>query len=388
MPARPPIYLDHHATTPVDERVLEAMLPYFGERFGNAASQSHGFGREADRAVERARAEVAALIGARRPSELVLTSGATESDNLALKGVMRAARERGEPRDHLVTTAIEHRAVLATAERLAREGFSLSVVPVGRDGLVDPEAVGAAITERTLLVSVMLANNDLGTIQPLEHLGQLTRSRGVLLHCDAAQGLGHVPFDVERAGVDLCSLSAHKLYGPKGVGALYVRSGLPPVRLLPEIDGGGHEGGLRSGTANVPAVVGFGRACELMRSEGPVEATRIGALRDRLLARLTAELAEVTLLGAREPRLPGNAMLAVSGVQADALLGRLRAVALSSGSACSSSSPGPSHVLAALGIDAELARCAVRFGLGRFTTEAEIELAVDEIVRVVRALRE
>jgi cysteine desulfurase len=387
MPARAPIYLDHHATTPVDARVLEAMLPYFSERFGNASSQSHGFGRDAERAVERARGAVATLIGARRPSEIVLTSGATESDNLALKGVMRAAREREPARDHLVTTAIEHRAVLATAERLAREGFGVTVVSVGRDGLVDPEAVDAAITDRTVLVSVMLANNELGTIQPIERLSELTRSRGVLLHCDAAQGLGHLPFDVARAGVDLCSLSGHKLYGPKGVGALYVRSGLPAVRLLPEIDGGGHEGGLRSGTANVPAVVGFGRACELMRSEGSAEAARMAALRNRLLARLTAALEGVVLLGARAPRLPGNAMVALGGVQADALLGRLRGIALSSGSACSSASPGPSHVLRAIGVDAGLARSAVRFGLGRLTTEAEIDFVVDELVREVRALR-
>ena len=382
-----PIYLDHQATTPLDERVLAAMLPYFGEKFGNAASRSHGFGRQAEQAVERARAQVAALCGARRSSEIVFTSGATESDNLALKGVARAARERSETRDHLVTTAIEHRAVLAPLERLARESFSVTVVPVGADGLVDPEAIGAALTDRTLCVSVMLANNEVGTVQPIERIGALCAARGVLLHCDAAQGLGHVPFDVERMQVALCSLSAHKLYGPKGVGALYVRSARPHVRLLPELEGGGQERGLRSGTANVPGIVGFGAACELMQVEGRAEAERIGALRDRLVARLSAELAGVTLLGARAPRLCGNAMLAFAGVQADALLVRLDAVALSSGSACSSASPGPSHVLRAMGLGEEVARSAVRFGLGRHTTESEIDVVVEEVVRQVRELR-
>jgi cysteine desulfurase len=385
--SRPSVYLDHQATTPVDERVLAAMLPYFGEKFGNAASRSHRFGHEAERAVEQARREVAAIIGARRPSEVVFTSGATESDNLALKGAARAARSRGEPRTGVVVTAIEHRAVLEPAERLGREGFEVSIVRVSRDGLVDPDAVAAAITDRTLLVSVMLANNEIGTIQPVERIGELTRERGVLLHCDAAQGLGHVAFDVEQMKIDLCSLSAHKVYGPKGVGALYVRSAGRRVRLEAELDGGGHEGGLRSGTANVPAIVGFGRACELLRAEGGAETARMAALRDRLVAGLEERLADVVLLGAREPRLCNNAMVAFRGVAADALLVRTSSVALSSGSACSSATPGPSHVLQALGLGEELTRSAIRFGLGRSTTEEQIDFVVDEIVRNVRELR-
>jgi cysteine desulfurase len=382
-----PIYLDHQATTPLDERVLAAMMPYFGERFGNAASRSHAFGHQAEQAVERARVQVAALCGARRPSEIVFTSGATESDNLALKGAARSARQRGEARDHLVTTAIEHPAVLGPLERLSREGFSVTVVPVGADGLVDPDAVGAALTDRTLLASVMLANNEVGTVQPIESIGALCAARGVILHCDAAQGLGHVPFDVERMNVGLCSLSAHKLYGPKGVGALYVRSARPHVRLLAELDGGGHERGLRSGTANVPGIVGFGAACELMQAGGRTEPARIGALRDRLCKRLKAALGGVTLLGAQTPRLCGNAMLAFAGVQADALLVRLDGIALSTGSACSSASAAPSRVLFAMGLGEEVARSAVRFGLGRHTTEGEIDVVVDEVVRAVRQLR-
>ncbi|MBI4703901.1 MAG: IscS subfamily cysteine desulfurase [Deltaproteobacteria bacterium] len=380
-----PIYLDHHATTPVDERVLEAMLPYFSARFGNAASRSHSFGWEAERAVERARALVAALVGAATPTEIVFTSGATEADNLAVKGVAELHRERG---GHIVTTGIEHTAVLDTCRQLERQGFAVTYLPVPPTGVVDAQAVRQAITDRTLLVSVMLANGEVGSIQPIAAIGSLTRERGVLLHCDAAQGLGHVPLGVREAGVDLCSLSAHKIYGPKGVGALYVRRSHPRVVLAPQIHGGGHELGLRSGTLNVPGIVGFGRACELMAEQGREEAARLAALRDGLVETITAALEDVRINGTMQPRLPGNANLSFACVEAEALIMALKDdVALSSGSACSSQSTEPSHVLRALGLDDAAAHSSIRFGLGRFTTEEEADHVAARVIAQVQRLR-
>lgn len=382
-----PIYMDDHATTRVDPRVVDAMLPYFTEHYGNAASRTHAFGWEAEEAVSRAREQVAELIGARLPSkEIVFTSGATEADNLAIKGVARFHRERG---DHLVTVRTEHKAVIDPCRRLAREGFRVTFLDVGGDGRVDPAAVRAALTDRTLLVSVMLANNEVGTVQPIAEIGRATRERGVLLHCDAAQGVGRIPLDVDDAGVDLLSLSAHKMYGPKGVGALYVRrSGPVRVRLLAEMDGGGHQSGLRSGTLDVPGVVGFGRAAEIMRAEGADEARRIAALRDRLRAALLGRIEEVHENGAVAHRHPGNLNLSFGYLDGEALILALqRKVAVSSGSACTSASVQPSYVLRAMGVDPELADASVRFGLGRFTTEAEVDRVADAVVRAVGKLR-
>ncbi|HEY3233491.1 MAG TPA: aminotransferase class V-fold PLP-dependent enzyme [Polyangiaceae bacterium] len=381
-----PIYMDHHSTTPVDPRVLEAMLPFFSENFGNAASRSHSFGWVAESAVSQARELVAKFLGAREASEVVFTSGATESDNLAIKGVAEycAGQSRGR---HIVTTAIEHRAVLDTCSELERRGFRVSQVPVGSDGIVDPSEIENAITEETALVSVMLANNEIGTIQPIREIGRITSERGVLLHCDAVQGVGRTAFDVAAMRVDLASLSAHKIYGPKGIGALYVRGKLPRVRLVPQIDGGGHERGLRSGTLNVPAIVGFGKACALLQELGPEENPRLGELRDRLYERIFGSLDEVMLNGHRERRVPGNLNLSFRGVQANALMGMLKTVAVSSGSACSSASPEPSYVLRAIGQNEELASASIRFGLGRSNTEEEVDYVADRVVKAVRELR-
>jgi cysteine desulfurase len=383
-----PIYMDHHATTPVDPRVLEAMLPFFSERFGNAASRSHAFGWDAEEAVERAREQVARLIGARVPQkEIVFTSGATESDNLAVKGAARFHRDRG---DHVVTVRTEHKAVLDSCRRLEREGFRVTALGVAADGRVDPEAVRAALDDRTVLVSVMLANNEVGTVQPIEEIGRITRERGVLFHCDAVQGVGRVPFDVERMNVDLASLSAHKMYGPKGTGALYVRrSGPVRARLLAEMDGGSHERGLRSGTLNVPGIVGLGRAAELMAEEGTAEAERQRALRDRLREAITSRLEEVSVNGSMVHRLPNNLNLSFGYVEGEALiLAFQKRVAVSSGSACTSASVEPSYVLRAMGVSEELADASIRFGLGRSNTVEEVERVADFVVREVTRLRE
>jgi cysteine desulfurase len=384
MPSATPIYLDHHATTPLDPRVLEAMLPYLREEFGNAASRTHAWGWRAEAAVEVAREQVARVLGAASERDVVFTSGATESNNLALLGVARANRVRG---DHLITAATEHSAVLDPCRALAREGFRVTELPVDGLGRIDPDAVGRALTERTLLVSVMAANNEIGVIAPLAEIAALCRERGVLFHTDAAQAVGKIPLDVVRIGVDLLSVSAHKVYGPKGVGALYVRGGSPRIRLEPLQYGGGHERGLRSGTLPVPLVVGLGRAVELAAAEREAEAARLTALRARLLARLQAELPGVSLHGDPERRLPGNLNLGFAGIEADALIGRLHDVALSSGSACTSATPEPSHVLKALGLPDDAVRASVRIGLGRTTTPAEVERAADRIVEEVRALR-
>ncbi|MHB2021173.1 MAG: cysteine desulfurase family protein [Candidatus Xenobia bacterium] len=372
-----PIYMDHHATTPLDPRVLEAMLPYFTEHFGNAAS-SHAFGEAAEAAVDTARREIASLIGSRDARAIVFTSGATESDNLALRGVM-------EPGQHLITTAIEHKAVLDTAKAL---GCELTVLPVDSHGLVDPADVEKAITERTRLVSVILANNEIGVIQPLQEIGRIARNRGVLLHSDATQAVGHVPVDVETLGLDLMSLSAHKMYGPKGVGSLWVRR-RPRVRLVAQIAGGGHERGMRSGTLNVPGIVGFGTAAAIASKEMAVQGTRLAALRQRLWDGLAARIDRLALNGHPERRLPGNLNVRIRHVEGESLLLRLQAhVALSTGSACTSATLEPSHVLRAIGLSDDEANGSIRFGLGRFNTEAEIDYVVERVAEAVARLRE
>lgn len=377
------IYLDHHATTPVDARVLEAMLPWFEHEFGNPASATHAYGWRAQAAVEVAREQLAAAIGTRDPREIVFTSGATESNNLALLGVARAGRRRG---DHVVATAIDHSSVLEPCEALEREGFTATRVPVDRDGRVDPGAVAAAIGERTLLVSTGWANGEIGTVQPIEAVAEACHARGVLLHSDAAQALGKVPVDV-ATGVDLLSFSAHKIYGPKGVGALWIRSGRPRVRIEPLLFGGGQEKGLRPGTLPVPLIVGFGRAAEIAVAERASEAARLSSLRERLAAQLHDALAGITEHGHPRERLPGNLSLAFDGVEADALLAALGDLALSTGSACASSSAEPSHVLVALGLSESVVRSSIRIGLGRGTTREEIDVAAVAIIAAVRALR-
>jgi len=384
-----PIYMDDHSTTRCDPRVVEAMLPFFTEEFGNAASRSHAYGWRAEEAVEGARAEVAKLLSARSNKEIVFTSGATESDNLAIKGAARLAREERKG-DHVVTCKTEHKAVIDTCRRLEREGFRVTWLDVDGEGRIDLDALRAAIDDRTVLVSLMLANNEVGTVHPIADVGAITRERGVLFHCDAVQGAGRMAFDVEAMHVDLASVSAHKIYGPKGVGALYVRRRDPRVRLVAEMDGGGHERGMRSGTLNVPAVVGFGVAAQIMREEGPGEAERVRALRNRLRERLFAELEELKLNGADDPwRHPGNLNVSFAYVEGEALMMALKdVVAVSSGSACTSASLEPSYVLRAMGVSEDMAHASLRFGLGRFTTEAEVDRVADQVVRKVKRLRE
>jgi len=380
-----PIFMDYHSTTPVDPRVLEEMIPYFTTKFGNAASRNHPFGWEAEEAVDHARERIASFIGAKDSKEIVLTSGATESDNLAIKGVAEFYKDKG---NHVITTVIEHKAVLDTCKRLEKEGYEVTYLPVGQDGLVDPDAVKRAMTDRTILVSVMLANNEIGTVQPLEAIGKLTRERGVLLHTDAVQGVGKVDFDVQRMNVDLASITSHKMYGPKGVGALYVRRSKPRVRIVAQMDGGGHERGMRSGTLAVPLIVGFGKAAEIMQREGKAESVRLAALRDRLLAKLTARLDEVYVNGSVEHRLPGNLNVSFNFVEGEGLMMAIKDVAVSSGSACTSASLEPSYVLRALGVGDELAHSSIRFGLGRFTTEEEVDYVAELVASKVERLRE
>ncbi len=379
-----PIYLDHHSTTPCAPEVLDAMWPWFAEKFGNAASRTHRFGMEARSAVEHARSQVADLIGA-SPKEIIWTSGATEADNLAVLGVA-TARGRG----HVVTTVIEHKAVLDPAHHLEKFGFDVTFVEVGADGVVDPADVAAALRDDTILVSVMLANNEIGTVQPVAAIGALTRERGIPLHVDAVQAAGVLPIDVEALGADLLSLSAHKMYGPKGIGALYVRRGRPKIRIEPLFFGGGHERGLRSGTLPVPLIAGMGTAAELAGkslTDGTVE--RMRTLRDRLRDGLVARVPGVSVNGSLEHRLPHNLNVSLADVEAEALMMNLRGVvAVSSGSACSSASLEPSYVLRALGVPDELAYASVRFGLGRGTTEAEIDVVVDAVEDQAKALRE
>lgn len=375
------IYLDHHATTPCDGRVLEAMLPFFTQQFGNAASRQHAFGWAANDAVERARKQVAVLMGA-GSKDVIFTSGATEANNLAIKG---AAKARRAERDHLVTVATEHQAVLDPMTRLEHEGWHVTVLPVDRLGLLDLAALEQAITPRTALVSVMAANNEIGVLQPIKDAAALAHAKGAWFHTDAVQAVGKVPFDVEALDVDFASLTAHKIYGPKGVGALYVRRNKRGVKLAAEIEGGGHERGLRSGTLNVPGIVGFGQAAEIARAELSPEARRTVALRDRLLNALLATTDGMTVNGALDARLPGNLNVSFEGIDGEALLVSLDDVAVSSGAACTAAEP--SHVLVALGLSTDRALASLRFGIGRATTAAEIDAAAAKVADVVNRLR-
>lgn len=379
-----PIYLDNNSTTQVDPRVLEAMLPYFTEAYGNAASRSHSFGWDAEKAVDAARAQVAALIGA-DPREIIFTSGATESDNLAVKGVAGMYREKGS---HIITQATEHKAVLDAARRLEREGFEITFLPVDAAGLVCPGQVAEAIRDDTILVSIMLANNEIGVVQPIREIGAACKARGVLFHTDAVQGAGKIPFDVNTDNVDLASLSAHKMYGPKGVGALYVRRRGPRVRLAPQIDGGGHERGFRSGTLNVPGIVGFGAAAEISARERDQDARHDAALRDRLRGFIADNIEEAYFNGHPTQRLPGNLNVSFSCVEGESLLLGMSDIALSSGSACTSASLEPSYVLRALGVGDDLAHSSLRFGVGRFNTPEEIDYVCDRLRATVHRLRE
>lgn len=379
-----PIYMDNHATTPCDPRVLEAMHPYFSEKFGNAASRNHQFGWEAEEAVESARKQVADLIGA-SPKEIVFTSGATESDNLALKGVAEMYCERG---NHIITLVTEHKAVLDTCKRLEKHGFEVSYLPVGSDGLLAPDDVQNAITDRTILVSIMMANNEIGVIQPISEIGRVCKERGVLFHTDATQAIGKLPFDVNELNVDLASFSAHKIYGPKGVGGLYVRRKDPRVLLAPMMDGGGHEGGRRSGTLNVTGIVGLGKACEIAKAEMSAENQRLLYLRERLRRGITDQLTDVYINGHPTRRLPGNLNLAFAHVEGESLLMGLNDIAVSSGAACTSTSIQPSYVLKALGLTDELAHSSIRFGLGRFNTEEEVDYVIGRVNDTVKKLRE
>ena len=379
-----PIYLDYHATTPVDPRVLEEMLPFFTERFGNPASRQHAFGWEAQEAVDAARGRIAALINA-SPGEIIFTSGATESNNLAIKGCAKALRARG---DHIITVATEHKSVLDSCRRLEQEGWNLTILGVTPDGLVNLDELRRAINDRTVLVSVMAANNEVGVIQPLAEVSSIVRSSGALLHTDAAQAAGKIPLDVDALGLDLLSLTGHKCYGPKGAGALYVRRRRPRLQLECMIDGGGHENGLRSGTLNVPGIVGLGAAVDLCRKEMREESTRLAALRDRLLDGLRRNLDGIRLNGPTSQRLPHNLHVSFDDVDGESLLMALGDIAVSTGSACSSGSQKPSHVLEAIGAVGERAGASIRFGLGRWTTEEDIEVAIARVTKVVRSLRQ
>ena len=380
-----PIYLDNHSTTPMDPRVLESMLPYFTEKFGNSASRNHAFGWEAEEGVENARKQIAKLIHA-DAKEIVFTSGATESDNLALKGVAEMYHEKG---DHIITSATEHRAVLDTAKALeAKRGIKVTYLPVDKFGMVNPEDVRNAITDKTILISIMFANNEIGTINPIKEIGKIAKEKSILFHCDATQGIGKVPIDVQDMGIDLMSFSAHKIYGPKGVGALYVRKKNPRVRIAAQMDGGGHERGMRSGTLPVPLIVGFGKACELCEQEMAADGARLSVMRDRLHANITKALEEVYLNGHPTQRLPHNLNISFAYVEGESLLMGCKEIALSSGSACTSATLEPSYVLRALGVGAELAHSSIRFGLGRFTLDEEVDYAGKRIIEVVTKLRE
>jgi len=379
-----PVYLDYHATTPVDPRVLEAMLPYFTEKFGNAASRQHAWGWEANDAVEEARARVAALINA-SASEITFTSGASESNNLALKGVIASQRARGR---HVITSAVEHKSVLDVCKGFASDGCDVTVIGVTPDGLVDLDALRGAMRPDTILVSVMAANNEIGTVQPLADIAAIAHAHGALFHTDAAQGAGKVPIDVAAAEIDLLSLTAHKFYGPKGSGALYIRRRKPKIELPAQIAGGGHEGGLRSGTLNVPGIVGLGKAAELCRLEMAQESARLAALRDHLLEGLRAALRDAVVVnGTMSPRLSHNLHVSFAGVEGEALLMALADLAVSTGSACASGSKAVSHVMEAIGATGDLGRASIRFGLGRGTTAEDIDFAVERVVATVNALR-
>jgi cysteine desulfurase len=378
-----PIYFDNHATTPVDPRVLETMMPYFTTAFGNAASRNHVFGWRAESAVEQAREHIAALIGG-QAKEIVFTSGATESNNLAIKGVLEFYESKG---NHIITAATEHKAVIDTCKYLERRGARVTFLPVRPDGLIDLDELRSAITDKTVLVSIMFANNEIGVLQPVSEIGKICKERGVLFHCDAVQAAGKVPLDVEAMGMDLVSISAHKMYGPKGVGALWVRRGKPRVRLAPNLHGGGHERGMRSGTLNVPGIAGFGRAAEIARAEMAEESARVLALREHLRDRIAAEIPECFVNGSLEHRLAGNLNFSVAYVEGESLLMALKDIALSSGSACTSASLEPSYVLRALGVGDELAHSSLRVGLGRFNTRDEVDFFCDLLRNQVERLR-
>jgi cysteine desulfurase len=392
------IYMDNNSTTPVDPRVLEAMTPYFSDVFGNAASRSHGFGWDAEKAVETGREQVARLIGA-KAKDVIFTSGATESDNLAVRGVVEFYRDKG---NHVITQVTEHKAILDTCRALERKGLAtVTYLPVDHYGRVDPEDVRKAITDKTVLVTIMFANNEIGTVQPLAEIGKITRERGVLFHSDAVQGVGKLPLDVEAMNIDLLSLTAHKIYGPKGIGALYVRSKGPRVRLTPIIDGGGHERGMRSGTLNVPGIVGLGMACELSRDGMADEAQRTLRLREKLREGFFSQLDEIYLNGHPTHRLPGNLNVSFAFVEGESLLMGLNGsvhpiaasasmppIAVSSGSACTSATLEPSYVLKALGVGDDLAHTSIRFGVGRFNTEEDVDYVIERVVSEVQRLRD
>jgi len=384
MAVKLPIYFDNHATTQVDPRVVQAMLPYFTEKFGNAASRNHPFGWAGEEAVENARAQVALLIGA-TPKEIIFTSGATESDNLMIKGVAEMYREKG---NHIITQAIEHKAVLDTCKRLEKEGFEVTYLPVGKDGRVDPAEVRKAITPKTILITIMYANNEIGIINPIQEIGKIAKEHGIFFASDGVQAVGKIPVDVQKDNIDLLAISAHKIYGPKGVGALYVRRRNPRVQLSAIIDGGGHERGMRSGTLNVPGIVGLGAACEIAQKEMATESVRLSKLRDRLKAGLEAKLDEVFVNGSVEHRLPNNLNMSFAYVEGESLLMGINDIAVSSGSACTSATLEPSYVLKALGVGEDLAHTSIRFGLGRFNTEEEVDYVTDKMVQVVTKLRE
>lgn len=379
-----PIYMDNNSTTRVDPRVVEAMLPFFTEQYGNAASRSHAYGWAAEEAVEKARGQIASLIGA-GAKEIIFTSGATESDNLALKGVAQMYKKKG---NHIVTQVTEHKAILDTCKRLEKEGLQVTYLPVDRYGQVSAEQVRAALTEKTILVSIMAANNEIGTLLPIKAIGKVCKEKGILFHTDAVQAVGKVPINVEEMGIDLLSLSAHKMYGPKGIGALYVRKKDPRVRLEPQIDGGGHERGMRSGTLPVPNIVGLGVACEIAKNEMVEEAKRLYRIRERLRKGIMEKLPDSYLNGHPDERLPGSANISFAYVEGEGLMMGIKDVAVSSGSACTSASLEPSYVLRALGVGDELAHSSIRFGLGRFNTEAEVDFVIDLVVREVNRLRE
>ena len=384
MAVKLPIYMDNHSTTPIDPRVLEAMLRYFTDKFGNAASRNHSFGWSAEEAVENARQQVASLINA-TAKEIIFTSGATESDNLMIKGVAEMYREKG---NHIITQAIEHKAVLDTCKNLEKHGFEVTYLPVQRDGRVDPEDVRKAIKPTTILISIMYANNEIGVINPIAEIGKLAKEHGIIFAVDGVQAVGKVPVDVQKDNIDLVAISAHKIYGPKGVGALYVRRRNPRVQLSALIDGGGHERGMRSGTLNVPGIVGLGKACEVCQQEMAQEGERLGGLRDRLRKGLEAKLDEVFINGSMEHRLPNNLNMSFAYVEGESLLMGINDVAVSSGSACTSATLEPSYVLKALGVGEDLAHTSIRFGLGRFTTQEEVDYVIDKMVQVVTKLRE
>ncbi|HYB91845.1 MAG TPA: IscS subfamily cysteine desulfurase [Candidatus Binataceae bacterium] len=380
-----PIYMDNHATTRCDDRVVKAMLPYFTEKFGNAASRNHSFGWEAEEAVDKARNQIAGLINA-KPKEIIFTSGATESDNLAIKGVIEFQKERG---NHIITCVTEHKAVLDSCRALERQGkATVTYLRVDRYGMVDPDEVRNAITDKTVLITIMYANNEIGTIHPIREIGRIAKDKGVVFHCDAVQAVGKIPVDVEADGIDLLAMSGHKIYGPKGVGALYVRSKGPRVRITPIIDGGGHERGMRSGTLNVTGIVGMGAAFEIAGREMPEEARRLGELRNKLQAGIFERLDEVYVNGHPTQRLPGNLNVSFAYVEGESLLMGISDVAVSSGSACTSATLEPSYVIRALGINEELAHSSIRFGLGRFNTEEEVDYVTDRVSREVKRLRE